>query len=132
MAPHSSTLAWKIPWRCLPCWAVARRKQNWGPSAGGEGSRLGSLLPAGPPTCLFAQVLLQRGQLHVVRVAHGGDVLLQPGPGLLLRLVVGPQLGQARLVLLERRAGDGGERSMTASNRGFREASSVPQSRKRS
>lgn len=66
------------------------------------GRALCSQPPARPraPTCLLAQVLLQCGQLHVVRVAHGRDVLLQPRPGLLLRLVVGLQLGQALLVLL--------------------------------
>ena len=99
----------------------------------GRGQQAG-LPPAwrGRPTCLLAQVLLQRGQLHVIRVAHGGDVLLQPGPGLLLRLVVGPQPGQALLILLDRRAGNRGERSITASKPGFRESSSVQQSRKRS
>lgn len=58
------------------------------------------------PTCLLAQVLLQRGQLHIVRVAHGGDVLLQPGPGLLLCLIVRPQPGQALLILLGVGAGE--------------------------
>lgn len=68
--------------------------------------------PGRAPTCLLAQVLLQRGHLHVVRVAHGSDVLLQPGPGLLLRLIVSPQPGQALLVLLGGGGGAGGTRGV--------------------